>query len=639
MEFDRKRWRSCNMSGRIGTRNRSEGDLVIDNVLSTQSELGPTIPDGGYGWIVFLVTLFFQLLIPSLLASFGILLPFVSMKSAEANGGTLKLWDNSILHTPLFFIASWTVWEPASRQFITHSKWPKLFATAGTCFICAGLLFLWMGITGNNQSWLFILSGILSGLGASIQMAQCQIIIAQYFRLKLPILNHLSHATSALGFILAPIVLGHHLLINSETQVILWYQAVILQGIVLNLFLRKPMYLKSKIVNSYDYVTTHPDDEEDIFSKNSRELQISVQSQHGAQIRTEELSGTQSNDEHHGHNEEGKNEQRANIENQATKNWETFDDDGEETTKYQRVENWDETTEPAGVADETIADKQQWQTFEDEPGSRNNKNLQLEMSFGTTREPSESRPAMDSTTITRTPMPLYSDSLPNNSNFSYDLAEDGPDASKFSIFVPIPVNSGTNHSFIVDIRSALELLREPTFYKSFLTVMTTKWSLFVFFSLYPSFLFQEVKEIRLSHLANLVGTISLATFLFSAVAYWINIEKKWRPKTIWILSWIGAIGYFMVSDYVSEGLLIFGAVQIVLSIAALEHVATPLLCMTVKGEATKEFTLICLLTGITLLFFVLVDSSLKQIFRMMALLNFLTGCMWLANYIYKRLFK
>lgn len=35
-------------------------DLVIDNVLSTQPELGPVIPDGGYGWIVFIVTLFFQ---------------------------------------------------------------------------------------------------------------------------------------------------------------------------------------------------------------------------------------------------------------------------------------------------------------------------------------------------------------------------------------------------------------------------------------------------------------------------------------------------------------------------------------------------------------------------------------------------
>lgn len=116
--------------------------------------------------------------------------------------------------------------------------------------------------------------------------------------------------------------------------------------------------------------------------------------------------------------------------------------------------------------------------------------------------------------------------------------------------------------------------------------------------------------------------------------------------------------FAVVSDYVSEGLLIFGAVQIVLSIAALEHVATPLLCMTVKGEATKEFTLICFLTGISLLFFVVVgklplcfkswlviiywsvsDPSLKQIFRLMALLNFLTGCLWLANYIYKRLFK
>lgn len=35
-------------------------ELAIDNVLSAQPELGPIVPDGGYGWIVFLATSFFQ---------------------------------------------------------------------------------------------------------------------------------------------------------------------------------------------------------------------------------------------------------------------------------------------------------------------------------------------------------------------------------------------------------------------------------------------------------------------------------------------------------------------------------------------------------------------------------------------------
>lgn len=56
--------------------------------------------------------------------------------------------------------------------------------------------------------------------------------------------------------------------------------------------------------------------------------------------------------------EEGKNPQKAHIEGEASKNWETFDDDGEETTKYQRVENCTEINEAEAVAGETFADKQ-----------------------------------------------------------------------------------------------------------------------------------------------------------------------------------------------------------------------------------------------------------------------------------------
>lgn len=41
-------------------RIRREEVLVIDGIVSTQPEIGPTLPDGGYGWVVFISTLFFQ---------------------------------------------------------------------------------------------------------------------------------------------------------------------------------------------------------------------------------------------------------------------------------------------------------------------------------------------------------------------------------------------------------------------------------------------------------------------------------------------------------------------------------------------------------------------------------------------------
>lgn len=42
------------------TRRTRDDELVIDGIVSTQPELGPSMPDGGYGWVVFIATLFFQ---------------------------------------------------------------------------------------------------------------------------------------------------------------------------------------------------------------------------------------------------------------------------------------------------------------------------------------------------------------------------------------------------------------------------------------------------------------------------------------------------------------------------------------------------------------------------------------------------
>lgn len=60
----------------------------------------------------------------------------------------------------------------------------------------------------------------------------------------------------------------------------------------------------------------------------------------------------------------------------------------------------------------------------------------------------------------------------------------------------------------------------------------------------------------------------------------------------------------MISDYFTEGLILFGAVMIALSIAVLQHIGAPLLGLTIKGEPTKEYNLISIITGLTFLFFI-----------------------------------
>ncbi|KAJ8934132.1 hypothetical protein NQ314_013591 [Rhamnusium bicolor] len=59
----------------------------------------------------------------------------------------------------------------------------------------------------------------------------------------------------------------------------------------------------------------------------------------------------------------------------------------------------------------------------------------------------------------------------------------------------------------------------------------------------------------------------------------------------------------LLSDSKTEQVLLFGAVQVTLSIASLQYVGLPLLGLTLRGETNKEFGLISIMTGSAFLFF------------------------------------
>ncbi|VEN58038.1 unnamed protein product [Callosobruchus maculatus] len=578
--------------------SRADG-LAIDGVLSTQPELGPSVPDGGYGWVVFLATLFFQILIPSMAVSFGMFLAFSRLPNLSKEDSNPKLWDDRLLYAPLLFIATWTFVDPASRTLISSSRWPRLVSVAGTCLTCAGLLFLWMGMAGYGESSLYTLAGLMSGGGASILVSQCEILLAQYFKMKHSILAYITQAATALGFIAAPIVIGHHILNSSVLNVILWYQAIILQGLVCSLVFKKPAYLKAKYsANRYNYVSANPDDEEDIFSKNSRELQIKRQD-NGTTVTIERHEIPSTSNETTNTSEATPN---------TSKNWVKFEDEPKE-----------ENTSP----------KSEWETFEDtEEGKRKENNWEK---FD---DPDEDKDKTDVFRISNghTPMPLFSDSPVNNNNtYSYEVLEPPELAPEPAVFMPVAERSQRLISF--------KMLKQPTFYKSLLTVTTTRYSHFIFYTLFPSYLYQELDGLRIHGVAALMGVLSLSTLLFSGVAYWMNIEKARRPICLWFLCWVGCFGYFMVSDSSNKQVLTFGAVQVILSIATLQYVGMPLLGLTIRGETNQEYSLICTLTGCAFLLFLFINPTFRVLFRLMAVLHFFTGTLWFSNYIYKRIIK
>lgn len=134
-------------------------------------------------------------------------------------------------------------------------------------------------------------------------------------------------------------------------------------------------------------------------------------------------------------------------------------------------------------------------------------------------------------------MPLFSDLPVNNNNtYSYDILEQDVYTPRPAVFMPTTIEK---YSI-----TRLEILKQPTFYKSFLTLLTTKFSIFVYYSLFPLYVYQEVAKINMRDMTTLVGCLSITSFLFTGLSHWINIDKKRRPICLWALCWVGAFGYF-----------------------------------------------------------------------------------------------
>lgn len=134
------------------------------------------------------------------------------------------------------------------------------------------------------------------------------------------------------------------------------------------------------------------------------------------------------------------------------------------------------------------------------------------------------------------PKPLYEAHVNNNTTYAFDNAEDIGQTS--NIFLPPP----EKESFLTELKT---ILRKPTLYKSLIHTINFRFSLFIFFTLFPSFLYNKIDYIKDRHASFVVGIIGVTGLLFATMNYWITNGNNSNKRATFLaaLSWLGSLGY------------------------------------------------------------------------------------------------
>lgn len=227
--------------------------------------------------------------------------------------------------------------------------------------------------------------------------------------------------------------------------------------------------------------------------------------------------------------------------NQETTNIETNTSEMLGETESKTNNNLASNSNTSSNSNSNQENKKKWVKFTDESTARNS----LHESFAEDFHNDLERIDKFENNFVDIPQPLFSDvQVNNNTTYSYEPVETAAEVqTEPTVFVP-PKPSRRN-----SILQSIIYLKQPKFYIALLTIVTTKFSQFIFFTLFPSYLYVRVDTLKIHHATTLVGCLAVVGLCFTAVAVWINAHTTKRPVLLWLLCWLGSCGY--ISKYIA----------------------------------------------------------------------------------------
>lgn len=138
--------------------------MHIDNVVASQPELGPSPPDGGYGWFVLISAMITQISIPTIILSYGILIMYLNMQETFESNTEYHLWDQNIAIVPVLIVVCSLLTASWSRVIVNLSNRPRVVSISGVFLLTAGIMLTSLGMDDKDNMILFnIFAGILAG--------------------------------------------------------------------------------------------------------------------------------------------------------------------------------------------------------------------------------------------------------------------------------------------------------------------------------------------------------------------------------------------------------------------------------------------------------------------------------------------
>ncbi|CAG4974693.1 unnamed protein product [Parnassius apollo] len=255
-------------------------DLHLDSVVASQPEIGPTPPDGGYGWLIVFSAAMYHITVPAVLSLYGLIILKAIREEDHDEGEVLKLWDMDIALVPVIMVIIRLLLESWCRAMVKIFNMPRFIALSGLSLTVAGVLLSSYSTNAySNDHIVNIFSGIFAGIGCALTGQQTDVIITHYFREKLTMAQRIVRMAPSVGNSVVPILVGYLCTMYTGDVVVMIYGAIMMQNCLFLAAYTRPLYIEKVIRTTYNMLRDAAEDEDEVIFSNQRQTETQNQVQ------------------------------------------------------------------------------------------------------------------------------------------------------------------------------------------------------------------------------------------------------------------------------------------------------------------------------------------------------------------------
>ncbi|XP_028027501.1 uncharacterized protein LOC114241008 isoform X2 [Bombyx mandarina] len=587
--------------------NRTE-DLHLDRVVASQPEIGPTPPDGGYGWLIVVSAVIYHITVPAVLTLYGLIILKAIREEGHEKEELLKIWDVDIALVPVIMVVIRLLLESWCRAIVKIFNMPRFMALAGLCLTVAGILLSSYSTDATtNDHIVNIFSGIFAGIGCALTGQQTEVIITHFFREKLTMAQRIVRMAPSVGNCLIPILVGYLCTVYTGDIVVMIYGAIVMQNCLFLASYTRPIYIEKVIRHTYNMLREAVEDEDEVIFSNQ------------ARVSNERQQSRQTNN--------------SSINNEPLPS-NAQEDDGTDVVVFKSNKNAKEIIDPVIQHRENINQARFSSDFTSmvEGGNTN----RFSSDFGNSNRFSSNFGSLEIGDYERVTGYQELASIENDSQNPQPLyRETTVEAVQNNLVFAVEMTPGTARrtaSMKKNFITITNMLLDVNFYLYALLHLCTTFSIMILGVVFPPLIWEQNPNMNIWSVSTLIAAAhgSALCFIMLCVVLPKSINEKARLCAAFCVA--GAVGFYGITLSNSKSLLVVWCMLASFSTAASSILEQPLYNSTLNdfdttATMTASNTVVAIFIMIWSLSF---NYEYKTCFLTASVLQTVTACMFFA---------